>query len=585
MRSNIRKFSRLLLIIFSESERLTVQRIMKTGMPHLLLCFLLLSFLAKAQPPQELEPLDAPKAEALNNYVRFANELLHAAALLQEDFENFNRQINNYYASDRHYSFQLRMVRVIDKKNKGREQSVWEAWVIAKTIGTQRFDYGQRVELTEAAEKLYDILENLQKMQHDLCDYALSSRIESDRLLDYPYAQLHAAASLYRDLKVARDDLARELDILYKSYRYPQPNTIQIRSHILMRELHAKADELLKALRAQDQDKLRELLKEYRLIIAKMEDFQARYLYDLTCKEDLEKEKPCHRKLFDSLTYAATDFLSYTSEYLHNEDIPKYYKDLGKEYYYYNSRYTNAEMRYGRGFLEMSNTFIGLADIPLLHLIQEPKLFKAWDIRKFEDLEEEEDVPQTAMTERGPLAGAPPVNLILLLDVSRSMTADDKLPRLKEAFIDLLGQMRSVDRVAIISFSGEAELLLSATPARRHGPILRAINQLKTQYSTDADAGIGLAVTEAVRGDLHDSNNRIVMATDGMFKVDNRTKRRLERYSEKYNFSLSVFDFNSYPKESIEDRLRELARLGKGNYRYMIDNDVRSILLDEMQGH
>ncbi|UCH15615.1 MAG: von Willebrand factor type A domain-containing protein, partial [Bacteroidales bacterium] len=50
----------------------------------------------------------------------------------------------------------------------------------------------------------------------------------------------------------------------------------------------------------------------------------------------------------------------------------------------------------------------------------------------------------------------PPSNLVLLIDVSGSMTPENKLPLLKESFQMLVDQFREQDRIAIVTYAGSA---------------------------------------------------------------------------------------------------------------------------------
>ena len=63
----------------------------------------------------------------------------------------------------------------------------------------------------------------------------------------------------------------------------------------------------------------------------------------------------------------------------------------------------------------------------------------------------------------------PPSNLVFLLDVSGSMSSQDKLPLLKKAFALLVDQLREQDRVAIVVYAGAAGLGASVHPGQRAG--------------------------------------------------------------------------------------------------------------------
>ena len=61
----------------------------------------------------------------------------------------------------------------------------------------------------------------------------------------------------------------------------------------------------------------------------------------------------------------------------------------------------------------------------------------------------------------------PVANYVFLIDVSGSMNQSDKLPLLKYGLITLIDRLNPTDRVSIVTYSGNVELLLESTPADR----------------------------------------------------------------------------------------------------------------------
>src|SRR5690606_28270806 len=91
-----------------------------------------------------------------------------------------------------------------------------------------------------------------------------------------------------------------------------------------------------------------------------------------------------------------------------------------------------------------------------------------------------------------PQAELPPANLVLLIDTSGSMHSADKLPLLKQAFAQLVPQLRAQDRVSIVVYAGSAGLVLPPTPGDRHAEILAALDRLQAGGSTNGGDGIRL---------------------------------------------------------------------------------------------
>ncbi len=180
----------------------------------------------------------------------------------------------------------------------------------------------------------------------------------------------------------------------------------------------------------------------------------------------------------------------------------------------------------------------------------------------------------------------PPSNLVFLIDVSGSMSRQNKLPLLKSAFRLLVNELRPQDRVAIVVYSGAAGVVLPSTPGNEKDKILNAIENLKAGGSTAGGAGIKKAYQVAKENFQSNGNNRVILATDGDFNVgvssDNALVKLIEEKRDDEVF-LTVLGFGS---GNLKDaKMEKLANKGNGNYAY-IDNtlEAEKVLVEEMGG-
>ena len=180
----------------------------------------------------------------------------------------------------------------------------------------------------------------------------------------------------------------------------------------------------------------------------------------------------------------------------------------------------------------------------------------------------------------------PPSNLVFLLDVSGSMSSQDKLPLLKKAFALLVDQLREQDRVAIVVYAGAAGLVLPSTPGSEKDEILAALEKLRAGGSTAGGAGIKLAYDVARKYHMDGGNNRVILATDGDFNVgassDDAMVKLIEKERESGTF-LSVLGFGT---GNLKDsKMEQIADHGNGNFAY-IDGllEARKVLVEEMGG-
>jgi secreted protein with Ig-like and vWFA domain len=169
-------------------------------------------------------------------------------------------------------------------------------------------------------------------------------------------------------------------------------------------------------------------------------------------------------------------------------------------------------------------------------------------------------------------------NMVLLLDVSGSMNAPEKLPLLKNSIISLLSMMRPEDRISIIAFSDKPKVLLESASFKDEDKINKAINSLKSSGKTDGNAGIKLAYKTADENYIRGGNNRIVLATDGEFATTDETLQLISKFSKEDIF-LSIFNFGKGAGAS--KALQQLTTLGNGNYAQISKENVDMKLIRE----
>jgi len=165
-----------------------------------------------------------------------------------------------------------------------------------------------------------------------------------------------------------------------------------------------------------------------------------------------------------------------------------------------------------------------------------------------------------------------PSNLVFLIDVSGSMSSANKLPLLKASFKVLLDKLRPQDKVALVTYAGNAGVVLPPTSASEKTKILKALEDLEAGGSTAGGAGIELAYKLAQENFKKDGNNRVIIATDGDFNVGVSNNSDLQSIIEEKRKSGIYLTCLGFGMGNYKDnRLEMLANKGNGNYAY-IDN-------------
>lgn len=181
-------------------------------------------------------------------------------------------------------------------------------------------------------------------------------------------------------------------------------------------------------------------------------------------------------------------------------------------------------------------------------------------------------------------AQRPAANLVFLIDVSGSMDQPNKLPLLISAFKLLAGQLEAHDRVSLVTYAGNAGVVLEPTPGDQRAKILGALEHLRAGGSTHGSAGIETAYRLAEQARLPEGINRVILATDGDFNVGTVNHEALIQLIEQQRakgISLTTLGFGG---GNYNDQLMEqLADKGNGNYAY-IDTlqEARKVLVDEV---
>ncbi|MDI3562215.1 VWA domain-containing protein [Bradyrhizobium sp. Arg816] len=177
----------------------------------------------------------------------------------------------------------------------------------------------------------------------------------------------------------------------------------------------------------------------------------------------------------------------------------------------------------------------------------------------------------------------PRANLVFLIDTSGSMEPQNRLPLVKQSLAMLVTQLKPEDRIAIVTYAGNAGTALEPTSVSEKAKILATIDRLDAGGSTAGAEGIRQAYVLAEQNFDASGVNRVILATDGDFNVGITNKDELkgfvERQREKGIF-LSVLGVGA---GNYNDALAQtLAQNGNGVAAYIDTiNEARKVLVEE----
>jgi Ca-activated chloride channel homolog len=178
-----------------------------------------------------------------------------------------------------------------------------------------------------------------------------------------------------------------------------------------------------------------------------------------------------------------------------------------------------------------------------------------------------------------------PSALVFLVDVSGSMSSEDKLGLAKRALHLLTENLTEKDAVSIVTYAGDSRVVLPMTStdtkdgkARIHA----AIDKLGAGGSTAMASGIDLAYEQAAKWIRPGAISRVIVLSDGDANVGKHTHQEMlklieDRANQGVALSTIGFGMGNYKDTTME----QLANKGNGNNYYIDSFDAAKRVFGE----
>jgi Ca-activated chloride channel family protein len=177
-----------------------------------------------------------------------------------------------------------------------------------------------------------------------------------------------------------------------------------------------------------------------------------------------------------------------------------------------------------------------------------------------------------------------PLNLTFVIDVSGSMSMENRLEMVKDALRLLVDRLDERDTVAVVVYGSSAHAVLEPTNGYFHERITRSINRLRTEGSTNAEAGLRLGYSYALEMYNPQASNRVILCSDGVANTGATSADDLLEMIGGYveeGISLVTFGFGMGNYNDV--LLEQLADRGDGSYAYVNDMDeARRLFVEEL---
>src|SRR5262245_8203390 len=183
-------------------------------------------------------------------------------------------------------------------------------------------------------------------------------------------------------------------------------------------------------------------------------------------------------------------------------------------------------------------------------------------------------------------AARPSAALTFVIDVSGSMSRENRLELVKQSLGLLVEMLRADDTVGIVVYGTDARVALQPTRAGDAATILAAVQELHPEGSTNAAAGLALGYEMAQGSFRRGGINRVILASDGVANVgDTDADSILSRIRDGTDTGIQLVAIGVGMGNFNDVLLERLADDGDGFYAYIDDIDeARRVFVSDLTG-
>jgi len=168
-----------------------------------------------------------------------------------------------------------------------------------------------------------------------------------------------------------------------------------------------------------------------------------------------------------------------------------------------------------------------------------------------------------------PIIARTPVNLVLVIDRSGSMSDWGKINYAKEAAKEIINRLSSSDRLSIVAYSTEVEILYPMQFLRNKELATSAVNSLYPTNSTNLSGGLIAGINQLESVGRSGYINRVILLSDGLANVGITDVGELSRVSSRASERNMHITTMGLGLNFDEDLMMSLAQYGAGNYYFI----------------
>jgi Ca-activated chloride channel family protein len=178
-----------------------------------------------------------------------------------------------------------------------------------------------------------------------------------------------------------------------------------------------------------------------------------------------------------------------------------------------------------------------------------------------------------------------PAILTFVIDVSGSMNMENRLGLVKESLRLLVDKLRPEDQIGIAIYGSRGKKILSHTGLENKRKIIRAIQSLESEGSTNAEEGIRIGYDMAEEAFVPGYINRVILCSDGVANVGRTGHEEIfkmikSKADKGVTLSALGFGMGNYNDVLME----RLGDKGNGYYAYIDTLDEAKRLFSNLTG-